>query len=143
MAFVTTILACGGVSANVGGYKKGFYDYRTAWGDSHYDETKGRLASEGVKIEDDYGLSVNYPAWPSLSSDEKETLSNDLAEYFFDIGWDYYRHVLAPIFASPESRYIVAELSKVGHHPNEDSVKHIMNAVGPQYYQEAIAPLAK
>lgn len=136
LAFVTTLLTCGGEVSYEYGYPRGFYDYRTLWGEVRFEEERKRLQEEGVILENDQRLYLNCPGWGSMSFEEREEVSRDLSASLFPEALDFYRDTISRTTSVPEGRYILSELLKAGHTFSEDTCSHLMRVAGPKYFQE-------
>ena len=66
LAFVTTLLSCGGRSFVEYGYPRGFSDYRTLWGEDKFKQMKEGLVQEGLLSETQRLKPLGCLAWRGL-----------------------------------------------------------------------------
>ena len=136
LAFVTTLLTCGGYVFKKNGYPQGFSEYNTVWGEGRLGEVKEQLKTDGIIQEDENVVALNYPGWQSLSEEQREKINVDLSNYLFGKAKSFFSKTISQVVSNPEGRYILNELVKVGPRISEDIVGHLMTAVGLKYWQQ-------
>ncbi|MCX6000291.1 MAG: hypothetical protein NTU41_12105, partial [Chloroflexi bacterium] len=143
LAFLTTVLTCGGLCLLEYGQPRGFGDFRRVFGDAPFLEIRRHLKDEGVLVETGAGLHLNLPGYADLSYDERAKIAQRLGATLFESGEGYFMNVLGKVLSTPEGEYVLSELAKVGPFMAEDSVSHISQAIGTKYFRtvrEQLAP---
>lgn len=131
IAFVNILFTCGGeVQDSI------FASYRASWGGERFNDVKKHLIEEGVILEKDESLILNYPAFEALSHAEKDKLVKEFSQFLFEKGWPFYRKVLKEALSTKEGEYILSEFAKAGPFLDESNMEHVSRVAGWRYYSE-------
>ncbi len=136
IGLLSILISCGGFINRKDGIYRNLTGFSNIHGESTVEEAKTRLIEEGILVEDENGLKINYRP---LNDDDWNNILGSLARTLFINALEVFQMPLVEITSLPEGMYALLELCKNSDPKgivSKDTISYISGVIGGAYWDD-------